>query len=87
MRTSDHACWVSFSIPEKAEGRAFVVIGVPSCMPGIVFDTHESGGVLSLWILTHVCRVSFSIPKRAEEGNALIRGVFLSCDGYRFRYL
>jgi len=54
--------WVSFSIPTRAEGRSFVVIGVPSCMPGIVFDTYACVRALLL-----VVRVSFSIPT-SEKG-------------------
>ena len=70
-------CWVSFSIPVRAEGCAFWLLGivfdtqglcVSLVVPGIVFDTHEGGGrffvcvAFPLW-----CWVSFSIPVRAEE--------------------
>ena len=63
-------CWVSFSIPVRAEGCAFWLLGivfdtqglcVSLVVPGIVFDTREGEGCAFLggW-------VSFSIPLRVR---------------------
>jgi len=77
--------WVSGIVFDTYEGRGRQGVDTRLFLPramGIVFDTYACVRALLL-----VVRVSFSIPMRVEEGKALIRGVFLSCVGYRFRYL